>query len=173
MELQTYLRNPDLTLIADSTMYLGGANFCVFDSSNDEDPEWALWLASQFLGYDCWAFLGRLNNGNTCVGAFVLPFGPWTMDHPEIVDRLDETPAGSVVDVSDVVDLFPETMRVTATFSSVEDIIVAPGPDLELPVEEGKGVAFGLRGDLTMIASGDDGDWIEGPVLILRAELVS
>jgi len=155
-------------------MYLGAASFNVFESQVDtEMPEWAVHIETQFLGYDCWAFIGRLNQADTCVGAFVLPFGPWTMDHEDVVNRLDQTPKGSIVNLPELLALFSEPVQVIGTFASVEGIIVAPHEDLELPPDSDKSVTFDLNGDLTIIAYAEDEDWVDGPVMILRSELMN
>jgi len=174
MQLKIDLFNPDLSLIADCTMYLGAASFHIFDSKIDqESPEFPGYIDTQFLGYDCWAFVGHLNLEASCVGAFILPFGPWTMDGAEIVERLDKTPQGTAVNLTELLAPFPQSMRVTETFSSAEGIIVASFDQIELPAEADEAVTFDLKGDLTMIAFADDEDWVDGPVLILRSECVA
>ena len=173
MQLGLDLRSPDLSLIANCTMYLGAASFHIFDSEIDEEcPEFPGYIDTQFLGYDCWAFIGHLNVDGSCVGAFILPFGPWTMDRAEVVDRLDKTPQGAAVNLPELLALFPQPMRVTETFTASEGIIVASFDELELPAEADEAVTFDLKGDLTMIAFADGEDWVDGPVLILRSELV-
>lgn len=167
----------DLRLVADGTLYFGTASFCVFDSQvDDDDPTWAPQVAYQYLGYDCWAFIGHLNQGDSCVGAFVLPFGPWTMEHPEVVERLDRTPEGAVIDLPGLLKLFPHEVRVVDTFSSTDDVIIGVGfvdEELEMPFEDDKAVQVDLKGDLTTIAYADDEDWVDGPILILRSNLVT
>lgn len=163
----------DLRLVAKHTLYLGAANVYVFDSAIDgDDSSWAVQLTAQFLGYDCWAFIGSLHQGDLSVGAFVLPFGPWTMEHESVVNRLDQAPEGVNVDLGELLDLFPEEVQVTETFTSTEGIIIAGSEELELPFEKDKAVLLGLTGEFSILTYADDEDWVDGPILILQSDLV-
>ena len=163
----------DLRLVAKHALYLGAASVYVFESAVDEDdPLWAVQLSTQFLGYDCWAFIGSLHQGDLSVGALVLPFGPWTMEHEAVVNRLDQTSEGVNVDLSELLDLFPEEVQVTETFTSTEGIIIAGSEELELPFEKDKAVLLGLTGELSILTYADDEDWVDGPILILQSDLI-
>lgn len=163
---------PNLRLQLDGSLYFGGASFYIFEAATAQSDAWmGADLLQQFLGYDCSALVGRLYLRDTCVGALVLPYGPWTMDHEATAERLDTAPEGTDLDLRELLAIFPWEPRYETSLLAEEGIIICPHEDLEVAMEDDEVLEVAVQGNLVVLVYSEDEDGIDGPILILRSDL--
>jgi len=161
-------------LISAGSLQFGGAGFYIFESASAKDDSWiGCELHYVSLGYDCAAFVGSLTAAGDCIGGFVLPFGPWTLNHKGIAKSLNEGDEGIELDLADLLALFPMEPRQIDPLHAVEGIVICPYDDLEVALESDEAVTFEVSGELTILVYSDDDAWINGPVVIVRSDLLS
>lgn len=163
----------NLDVIAGEDLYLGGAGFYIFDAADVETNAWmGSELLYQRLGYDCSAFVGTLVLEGACVGAVILPYGSWAQEYPELVDLLGRTDEGEVLPLATLLSTFPGEPLTGAHVRSKAGLIVCPFEDLEAALEDDEVVEAPVVGDMTVLVYSDDLDWVDGPVIVVRSDLL-
>lgn len=164
----------NVALISEGSLYFGGAGFYIFEAATAKDDSW---IGSELdyvsFGYDCAAFIGQLTVEDECVGGLILPYGPWTLEHKGFAAALDEVDEGADADLRGLLALFPMEPRQVGVFTIVEGIVICPHEDLEVAMESDEAVTFEGAGEWMLLAHSEDDDWVDGPVLTVRSDLVS
>jgi hypothetical protein len=155
-------------------LYLGGGGFYVFASAVDRSGESIGGeLRWQGLGFDCRALVGSLYTGDICVGALVLPYGPWTAECQTLAAAIGEVPSGDSIDLPALLSYFPPVPLKLARLSVREGITICPFDDVEVALSDGEACEFGVSGELEVIAFCESDDWVDGPVLLVRSDQLS
>jgi hypothetical protein len=153
---------------------VGGAGLYVFDSSDAENDAWMGAVRSYLrVGYDCTAFAGSLISQGMCVGALILPFGPWTEENSAFAARLGTTVEGSELPLAEVLEAFPRQSRTGGNFTVSQGLVVCPFEDLELALQDDEALEVPVSGDLQVLIYSWDDDWVDGPIVIVTSDFLA
>lgn len=162
--------HPELRLYAERSIYVGGAGVGFAGTEACDDLRNYQWVS---IGFDCWAYVGRLQLHGVDVGLLILPYGPWTAepDGRVLVELLETTAPGTELDIFSLISV--DGPRLPAHSFDVNGTLLVSPNYFEPDPDDPHSVISGATGNFTLLRWAQDEDWVDGPIIVMSSEIVN